>query len=324
MAKKPKGKLVNSKGLKGALARLATKEELLKKKEKSLEIQKDKQALKEKSIKGGKNNKKKPQRQQIQQKGLQPFNIDDKLLLVGEGDFSFAVSIIKENFIAPGNLIATSFDSKDELIQKYPNVEDNLNFLIEEGVQVLHSIDATDLVSSLKLNHSGKNKKKVKSRLFSDNKNLDYIMFNFPHTGKGIKDVDRNIVDHQKLVLNYFKSCREVFKLVNNDMENDFAGYASSAVNENKGKIILTLFEGEPYNSWNIKILGRSENYKVERSGKFSWQMFPDYHHRRTNSVRDTTKPAAERDARIYIFEQFTKKEEDDKKKRAADSDSDD
>jgi len=84
------------------------------------------------------------------------------------------------------------------------------------------------------------------------------------------------------------------------------------------------LFEGEPYNSWNIKILGRSENYKVERSGKFGWQLFPDYHHRRTNSVRDTTKPAAERDARIYIFEQFTKKEEDEKKKKAANSDSDD
>lgn len=321
MAKKLKGKLVNSKGLKGALARLTTKEEIIKKTEKSMEIQKDKQALKEKSIKSGKRNKKKTQNQQIQQKGLQPFNIDDKLLLVGEGDFSFAVSIIKENFIKPENLIATSFDSKDEIIQKYPTVEQNLNFLIDEGVQLLHSIDATDLVSSLKLNLTAKNKKKAKARLFSDNRNLDYIMFNFPHTGKGIKDVDRNIIDHQKLVLNYFKSCRAVFNLVNNDMENDFAGYASSAVNENKGKILLTLFEGEPYNSWNIKILGRSEDYKVERSGKFSWQMFPDYHHRRTNSVRDTTKPASERDARIYVFEQFTKK--DDKRKKTDDSDSD-
>lgn len=308
--------------MKGVLARLSSNEETKRKSEKSIEKQKEQLVLKERSIKNGKG-KKNIKQPQIQQKGLQPFTIDDKVLLVGEGDFSFAVSIIKEGFVAPGNLIATSFDSKEELILKYPNVEDNLNFLTDEGVQLFHNIDATNLSSSLKLIPNSKNKKKSKTRLFPDSKNFNYIMFNFPHTGKGIKDVDRNIVEHQKLILNYFKSCKEIFNLVNNDMENDFAGYSSTSVNENNGKIILTLFEGEPYNSWNIKILGRSEDYKVERSGKFSWQMFPGYHHRRTNSVRDTTKPAVERDARIYIFEPFAKKEDAKKKNATVDSDSD-
>ena len=81
----------------------------------------------------------------------------------------------------------------------------------------------------------------------------------------------------------------------------------------------------EPYSSWGVKILGRSEGFRVDRSAKFDWPLYPEYHHRRTNSTRDTTKPAAERDARIYIFEKFDKKEADEKERRRRnDEDSDD
>lgn len=325
MSRKLTKKAVNGKGLKGALARHSTIEGFKRKSQSTVEKQKDQQILKEKSIKNKNGNKKKKQQQQQQQKqqkGLIPFTPEDKLLLVGEGDFSFAVSIIRENLIHAANLVATSYDSKEELIEKYPNVEENLTLLEEEGVKLLHGVDATNLVTTMKLAPSGKNKKsKASNMLFSDSKNLDYIMFNFPHTGKGMKDVDRNIRDHQKLILSYFQSCKEVFKLLNNEMENDFAGYVSTSTNENKGKVILTLFEGEPYTSWNIKILGRSEDFKVERSGKFNWGMFPDYHHRRTNSTRDTTKPASERDARSYVFEPFTRGADEPQKKN---DDSDD
>jgi len=43
--------------------------------------------------------------------------------------------------------------------------------------------------------------------------------------------------------------------------------------------------------------------------------MFPEYHHRRTNSTKDTTKPASERDARIYIFEEWINNNKDDEDK---------
>ncbi|KAK6465713.1 hypothetical protein DFJ63DRAFT_28469 [Scheffersomyces coipomensis] len=330
MGRKLQGMLGNKKGLKGALARHSSYEAKKKQLAKSLEIQNDQKLQKEKQIKrGGNNNKQKQQQQQQQQqanqKGLIPFTKDNKVLLVGEGDFSFAVSIIEENLILPQNLLATSFDSLEELNQKYPNIEENLAVLKENGVKVLHSIDATDLVGSLKLIPNSKQKKSGTNhhnQLFTERGNLNYIMFNFPHTGRGMKDMDRNIRDHQKLVLEYIKSSIEVFKLVNSGITNDFGGYGeSSDSNNQEGKIVLSLFEGEPYNSWNIKILARSHDYKVERSGKFDWTMFPQYHHRRTNSTRDTTKPAPERDARIYVFEKFKPKTKSKKGEDEDDSD---
>ena len=75
------------------------------------------------------------------------------------------------------------------------------------------------------------------------------------------------------------------------------------------------------------KILGKSQGWKVERSGKFDWSMFPEYHHRRTTSMKDTTKPTNERDARMYIFEKFTKQDTAKQRKRGngnGDSDDDD
>ena len=119
---------------------------------------------------------------------------------------------------------ATSYDSYDELVAKYPNVEDTVKLLIESGVKVIHEVDALNMVASLKLTPTPK-LKKAKVELFADHANLDYIMFNFPHTGRGMKDVDRNIRDHQQLVLGYFKSCNQVFDIVNNQIKDDFAGY---------------------------------------------------------------------------------------------------
>lgn len=304
MGRKLKGQKGNTKGLKGALIRHVQKDKLKKELVKTAEVQKEQKTLKEKSMKNG-GSKKKQQNQQ-QTKGLIPFNRDDTLLLVGEGDFTFARSIIEEAYILPENLIATSFDSLQQLQEKYPGVDDILASLKDYGVRVYHDIDAMNLVTSMKLNTS-KSKNKP---LFKNKANLDYIMFNFPHTGRGMKDVDRNIRDHQRLILNYFQSCKELFSLVNNEVKNDFGGYEQTA---KTGKIVISMFEGEPYISWGIKILGRSENYRLERSGKFDWNNFPLYHHKRTNGIRDTTKPAAERDARVYVFEEQEKRPDKEK-----------
>lgn len=315
-----------TKGLKGALLRHEAHEKLKQNESKTLEVQKQKQEEKQSSMKSGGSKKKAQSKQQIQhqQKGLIPFKPDATLLLVGEGDFSFARSLVQENLILPENLVATSFDSKEEVVSKYPGVEEIMNFLESEGVNVIHEVDATDLVTSLKLKPNSKTKQKP-NRILPAGKKLNYIMFNFPHTGRGMKDVDRNIRDHQKLVLNYFKSCKDLFSLANNSAKDDFAGYSTAITSDEarEGKIILSLFEGEPYASWNIKILGRSEGFRVERSGKFDWLSFPGYHHKRTNGIRDTTKPAAEREARVYVFDKFVPKDQQKLKPENNDSDSD-
>ncbi|RLV95921.1 25S rRNA [Spathaspora sp. JA1] len=307
MGRKLKGKNLTQKGLKGALARHQVSDKLSKKLDQNAEIAKENQINKANSIK--KIPKKKNQHSQPQQKGLMPFNAEDRVLLIGEGDFTFARSLISQNFIQPQNLIATSYDSLEELQQKYPNVDSTLDELSQSGVKVLHEVDATKLPQCLKLQITSKLKKAGKSpSLFEDKSQLNYIMFNFPHTGKGIKDVDRNIREHQKLMVEYFKNCKQVFEIVNDNTKNDFAGYVGNSNTGIEGKIIVSMFEGEPYNSWGVKIISRNHGYKVERSGKFDWTMFPEYHHRRTNSTKDTTKPAEQRNARMYIFEKFIQK----------------
>ncbi|CCC68711.1 hypothetical protein NCAS_0B06270 [Naumovozyma castellii] len=327
MARKLKGK-ASSKGLKASLLRQQFQEKLKKK-----VVQKEQHDLKKKSLVPKKVRKNQKQ-QKVDDKIFIPFAKDETLLLVGEGDFSFARSIVEEGYILPENLIATSYDaSPTELKLKYPNsFEENYQFLLKEKVKVLFQIDATKLIKSFKIS-----KKTPWSKVVGINwrsKPLQNIMFNFPHTGKGIKDQDRNIKDHQELVFGYFDSCKQLFKLVNSTLLNDKSKYTlgysfdsgkgtEGLSSEGFGKIILSTFNGEPYDSWQIKILGKNNGLHVERSNKMQWGNFPGYHHKRTNSEQDTTKPAEERDARIYIFSKYEKKHSKSKKKTDSDDESD-
>lgn len=275
------------KGLKGSLRRYEEAERLKRKHVGLLDAQKKFELQKKKSITGAKNQQNKP--------GMVPFSYNNTVLLVGEGDFSFAVSIIQQNYILPSNLVASSFDSREKAFEKYSSVAENIELLEAKGVKVVFEVDATNLAKSLGLGH-----KKSKKTLLAPGQKLDIILFNFPHTGRGIKDVDRNIRDHQQLVLDYFKSCNQLFPVANDPSLNaDLSGYTK----EDAERIVLSIFEGEPYVSWGIKAIARSQNWKVERSGRFDWTRFPEYHHRRTNSMKDTTKEASLREARIYVFE---------------------
>lgn len=275
MKKQGKQKNFKAKGLRGALARHQLKEKL----------QKIPNSSSKKTNDTGK--------KKINQKPFLPFGIDDEILLIGEGDFSFACSIVKSGLIYPENLKATSYDSFHDVREKYDGAEDNIAYLQSEGVQVSHDIDATKLCQSLKVKAPKKKKKHTNSICLNAQGKLSHIIFNFPHTGKGIKDVDRNIKANQELVLEFFRSADELFQALGVGAE---------------GKIVITLFDGEPYSSWNVKLLAKSVGYRVKESGKFNWDLFPSYHHRRTIGMGDTTKPAMERNARTYVFENLKKK----------------
>lgn len=284
------------KGLRGALQSHILSEKLTKKRHEASVSELERRNNKEKSVKRQSTGQF-SRKQQNNSKPLIPFASSDVVLLVGEGDFSFACSLIKASYILPENLIASSYDSEQQLLEKYPLAKENLEFLAENSVSIYHSVDATNLIASLKL------AKKGAPPLLQEGKKLNHIMFNFPHTGRGMKDMDRNIRDHQLLVLGFFKSSKQLLEFVNapvNAKADAYLDESHSAAED----IILSVFDGEPYISWGIKALARQINFKVERSGRFDWDSFPGYHHRRTNSTRDTTKPAAQRDARIYIFNQ--------------------
>ena len=65
------------------------------------------------------------------------------------------------------NIVATSLDSRDECIAKYPEVVGVLRLLEKRGVRVLHGVDARKLDTN----------KRLRGVAFTK------IVFNFPHEG---------------------------------------------------------------------------------------------------------------------------------------------
>ncbi|KAK9240927.1 hypothetical protein V1525DRAFT_394313 [Lipomyces kononenkoae] len=244
---------------------------------------------------------------------LKFYNDNDEILLVGEGDFSFTKALLfPPHSCTPDRITATALDSRDDIQKKYPDTaEPILKFLeeytapekpingdseksdeqenghassfddddsragvVEDGhteevkkVKVLFKVDATALAKT----------KYLRKRKF------DCCVFNFPHTGSGITDQDRNILKNQELLHGFFQSVLSVLKP--------------------SGRVVVTLFDGLPYSLWNLKELAKASGFETVRSGKFVWDHYEGYKHRRTAGMGDTTKKSQERDARTYIFQ---------------------
>ena len=115
-----------------------------------------------------------------------PFQNTDRILLVGEGDFSFSKSLLVEHCCV--NLDATSLDTYTNLLAKYPQAEHNIKDLQAGGCTIIHGVDATKVG---KTGVSGNGGKKVRKG------NYDWVIFNFPHVGGLTKDVNRQVRHNQ-------------------------------------------------------------------------------------------------------------------------------
>jgi 25S rRNA (uracil2634-N3)-methyltransferase len=142
-----------------------------------------------------------------------PFAPTDKILLIGEGNFSFACALAVNppeqlQHLPPQNVTATSYDTEDECLAKYADAREKIDALRAKGVNVIFGVDATKL-------------EKV-SRLRG--KRWNRVIWNFPHAGgallpsadknqvverllgKGISNQDRNILSNQLLILGFLRS----------------------------------------------------------------------------------------------------------------------
>ncbi|KAI1908231.1 hypothetical protein LOZ12_004869 [Ophidiomyces ophidiicola] len=79
--------------------------------------------------------KKKDQKKngQRNQQAVIPFLSSDRILLVGEGDFSFAQSLTKG--YGCRRILATCYDSEDVLYQKYPQAKEHINNIRDSSNQ---------------------------------------------------------------------------------------------------------------------------------------------------------------------------------------------
>ncbi|SPO00646.1 uncharacterized protein DNG_03395 [Cephalotrichum gorgonifer] len=232
-----------------------------------------------------------------------PFAPTHRILLVGEGDLSFAASLVSHH--ACTSVTATVLEpSKDALLEKYPHADAHIDVLEAAAPEckVLYGVDATKMPAY------------TIGRAGSKRGLMDRIMFNFPHVGGKSTDVNRQVRYNQELLVSFF-------------------GRAEPSLARG-GAIVVTIFEGQPYELWNIRDLGRHCGFQVERSFRFRADAYPGYKHARTLGVvrnkkgdtgggwRGETRPA-----RSYVFVrkgEVSQTPVAPKRKRGEDSDSDD
>lgn len=248
-----------------------------------------------------------------------PFRPTDKILLIGEGNFSFARALVHDappelEHLPPKNVTATAYDSEEACYEKYPDAKDIVGLLREKGVEVLFGVDGTRLekVGSLK------------------GRRWDRVVWNFPHAGKGITDQDRNIFSNQMLILGFLRSAANLLtvgpvpsftspkrkkKALDDDddddddiadegvpaelqEENGFITPRETVPGQTRGTILITLRNVAPYTLWDIPRLAkkpplltsgntpRNPRYTRLRSFAFSRSAWNGYEHRMTKGER--------------------------------------
>ncbi|KAI9790406.1 MAG: hypothetical protein M1816_005224 [Peltula sp. TS41687] len=236
-----------------------------------------------------------------------PFDPTHSILLISEGDFSFAYSLLTHH--SCGDLTATAHEgSHAEVVAKYPAAEAHIAALVEGegeeeeeeaggrgrvvyGVDVLRGQWGRRLLLLLKgkkrkEGNKGKGDERTQGQTEgSTTEGWDRIVFNFPHVGGKSTDVNRQVRYNQELLVGFFTS---VIPLLN-------AG----------GWILVTLFEGEPYTLWNIRDLARHSGLMLLRSFAFRAEAYPGYRHARTLGTVTTGGGGwrgEEREARTFVF----------------------
>ncbi|KAF2273772.1 uncharacterized protein EI97DRAFT_382671 [Westerdykella ornata] len=232
-----------------------------------------------------------------------PFTTYANILLVGEGDFSFTHSLVLAHGCA--NVTATSFDTRDEVMQKYPDtfpkIEEELRGLVPP-VPMVFGVDARKVGGKQTRKGNGKGKGKGRA-------SWDIISFMFPHTGGLSTDVNRQVRANQALLVSFFESCLGKNNPKTPKPSKPKASSADSAaeapfLHPTHGKIIVTLFDSHPYTLWNIRDLARHAGLRVIESFAFDWEAYPGYRHVRTLGQLEGGGgwKGEERSARMYVF----------------------
>ncbi|CAN6479658.1 unnamed protein product [Victoria cruziana] len=173
-----------------------------------------------------------------------------QILVVGDGDFSFSLSLAK-GFGDATNMVCTSLDDEDNLKKKYQNALPNIQKLLGLGCTVMHGVDAT------------------KMRLLSDLRirKFDRIIFNFPHAGFHGKEDDKKLIRmHRKLVSRFFLNAISLLRPY--------------------GEVHVSHKTTGPFKQWKLEDLAANSGLVLVDRVEFNTSDYPGYNHKRGSGTR--------------------------------------
>uniref|UniRef100_A0A8I6A0N8 Mannosyltransferase n=1 Tax=Rattus norvegicus TaxID=10116 RepID=A0A8I6A0N8_RAT len=187
-----------------------------------------------------------------------------RLLLVGEGNFSFAASLI-DGLDPDVSVTATGFQHRADL-EGDPVALENLRRLRERGVEVRFGVDCTQL---------------------ADEREFDRIYFNFPHCGR-----KAGVAKNRELLAKFFQSCADVLAK---------EGEVHVALCRGQGGTPADKPQREWHNSWQVVAMAALGGLILSDVCPFSCEAVPGY---KCTGYRSQDRPFHIEGALTYIFTQ--------------------
>lgn len=173
-----------------------------------------------------------------------------KILLVGEGDFSFSLCLARA-FGSARNIVATTVDTHQQLLKKYSNAIGNMRELEERGCVVLCGVDATTM----------------SRHFFLTTQRFHRIVYNFPHVGFSFPEGN---------------ACQ--IKL-NKELVKGFLSNAKVLLKKEDGEIHVTHKVGEPYDNWDLVKKADKIDLVLYETKPFIKHKYPGYAQKRAHGI---------------------------------------
>ncbi|XP_049469476.1 ferredoxin-fold anticodon-binding domain-containing protein 1 [Panthera uncia] len=168
-----------------------------------------------------------------------------RLLLVGEGNFSFAAAL-SETLEDSTSVTATCLQRPADLAGD-PVAQENLQRLRERGTEVRFGVDCTQLADAFELHH----------------REFDRIYFNFPHCGR-----KAGVAKNRELLAKFFQSCKDVLAP---------EGEVYVALCRGQGGTPADKPTREWHNSWQVVAMAALGGFILSDVHPFSCEAVPGY-----------------------------------------------
>ncbi|NIG61098.1 ferredoxin-fold anticodon-binding domain-containing protein 1 [Pontoporia blainvillei] len=168
-----------------------------------------------------------------------------RLLLVGEGNFSFAAAL-SETLDPSTSITATCLQRPADLARD-PLARENLQRLRERGTEVRFGVDCTQLIDAFEL----------------QDREFDRIYFNFPHCGR-----KAGVAKNRELLAKFFQSCADVLAE---------EGEVHVALCRGQGGTPADKPMREWHNSWQVVAMAALGGFILSDVHPFSCEAVPGY-----------------------------------------------